>query len=47
MLANADTSTRILAEPDAASGEGAREYISIPVVAAQTELYRFAYKPFP
>jgi hypothetical protein len=46
-LAIADTTTWIFAEPDTASGKGAREFIAIPVVAAQTELYRVAHKSVP
>lgn len=46
-LANTDAPTRIPAEQDAASREGSREYIAIPMVAAQTELYRVAHKPIP
>jgi hypothetical protein len=46
-LAIADATTWILAEPHTTSGESAREFIAIPVVAAQTELYRVAHKSVP
>lgn len=46
-LAIADTTTWILAEPNTASGEGAREFITVSVVAAQIELYRVAHKSVP
>lgn len=46
-LAIADTTTWIFAKPNTASGEGAREFIAVPMVAAQTELYRVAHKPVP
>ena len=46
-LAIADTPTRIFAESNTTSGEGTREQLAVPVVAAQTELYRVAHKSVP